>query len=393
MTLNRCPTNTARGRVPGVTCNEGTVRVYLLKSFSTGGAARADAPTASREYTEHSVRRLLGVLKQTDVDTRALLQSAGIPVSVDAILNDGVRRLDTAQLRRMNSSALWALTGMASRQDGRQPARPDDLPMLFYCLSNSRTLREAIGRTSRFFRMLEERWGTLELQVQGATAQLCFETARMHRNAVAFVVDVAGLAVLYRLFCWLIAHPVPLSSITMEYDKGLRPLFDATALPFPLELEADRTALCFGAEYLDFPVVQTMDDYDRFAAQVFEFELPDDVMQASFAERVRATMYSALRKHRALPSLEALSEQLACTAATMRRHLSRAGTSYNRVKDSCRRELALDLLRRSTLSVEEISVQLGYCDSDAFRRAFRDWMEMSPQQYRKAGLVKSAACR
>ena len=68
--------------------------------------------------------------------------------------------------------------------------------------------------------------------------------------------------------------------------------------------------------------------------------------------------------------------------------LTDEGASYREIKDSCRRELGLDLLRRSSLPIEEIAVRLDFCDSDAFRRAFHDWLGMPPTRYRREALAE-----
>jgi len=319
------------------------------------------------------------------VNVREIFTRAQVPGSPDAFLSGGFRSLDPEQLHQLNAHATTVLASVANSQDGRPPIRGDDWAMLLYCLITSRTLREAIGRTARFYAMLDERWGRLDLYVHGTTAEIRLESMRVRHNVIAFVVDVIGIAVLHGLLSWLIGHMIPVSMIQMDYDESMRPNFDPVLLPFPLSLGAGRGAIRFPAEYLDYPVVRTLEDYERRAGQSFLFDLHEDRAGTNVAERARRLMYSALRERRTLPMLEELSTQLNCTVPTLRRSLARAGTSYNQIKDSCRRELALDLLRRSTLSIEEISVRLGFCDSDAFRRAFRDWMNVSPLKYRQMG--------
>jgi len=284
---------------------------------------------------------------------------------------------------------MTVLASLANSQDGRPPIRGDDWAMLLYCLISSRSLREVIARASRFYAMLDERWGRLDLHAHGSTAEIRLETLRVSRNVVAFVVDSIGVAVLHGMLSWLIGHELPLSMILMDYEENMRPNFDSVLLPYPLTLGASRTAISFPAEYLDYPVMRTLEDFEQRAGQSFLFDLQADLTGSGVAEQARRLMYAALTQRRTLPMLGELSTQLHCTVPTLRRNLTRVGTSYNHIKDSCRRELALDLLRRSTISIEEISMRLGFCDSDAFRRAFREWMGMSPLKYRQAGGLRS----
>ena len=327
--------------------------------------------------------RSIRLMKQMDVSIRSLFERAQLTCSVDEFLNGGVRTLAPERLHGLNAHALLVLSNLANRQDGRPAIQPDDWAMLIYCLMSSRTLRDAITRTGRFYRMLEGRWGSLGLFIQGGESEIRVDSLRTQRNTLAFVVDTTGMASLHGIFAWLIAQPIPLTRILLDYRESLRPEFDSTLLPYPLQFEAGRTALCFSSEYLDYPVVRTLDDYEQRMGQSFLFDLPEDPAESALTERARRILYSALRKQRTLPTLDELSVQLECSRARLRRELAKAGASYNLLKDSCRRELALDLLHRSRLSVEEVAVRLGFCDSDAFRRAFRHWMDMSPLQFRK----------
>lgn len=335
-----------------------------------------------RQQAERIALLLVTVLKEADLNVREVFALAQLDCSVDDFLRGGLRGLTSHGLHHLSSQAMGVLASVANGQDGRPPIRPDDWAMLHYCLITSRTLREVIARASRFYRMLDERWGRLELHVQGSQAEIRTDSMRVRRNAVAFVVEATGLAVIHRMFSWLIGETIPLTAILMDYDESLRPYFDVATLPFPLTLQAGRTALCFPAEFLDYPVLRKPDDNP---GPGLLFDLQEDLGDAGLAERARRLMVQALREHRRLPGLDELAEQLDCNVASLRRRLARAGASYNVLKDSCRRELALDLLRRTTLSVEDISVRLGFCDSDAFRRTFREWMDVSPLQYRKGG--------
>jgi hypothetical protein len=97
-----------------------------------------------------------------------------------------------------------ALADLANRQDGRPPIRIDDWRMFLICLSSSRTLREAMGRAADFYRMLDDRWGHLELRTRGEIVELRADSLRQKRNAIAFAADTMGLAALHGLFSWMI---------------------------------------------------------------------------------------------------------------------------------------------------------------------------------------------
>lgn len=85
-------------------------------------------------------------------------------------------------------------------------------------------------------------------------------------------------------------------------------------------------------------------------------------------------------------SLECVAEALHLSPRTLRRRLAELGTSFQMILEQLRRGRAVELLLHSTLSVEQISSELGYLDPSNFGRAFRRWMGQSPREYRTTRL-------
>ena len=83
------------------------------------------------------------------------------------------------------------------------------------------------------------------------------------------------------------------------------------------------------------------------------------------------------------PGLEDMARQLCCSSRTLSRRLGEAGTSYRQICDEVRRLLALDLLRRSSQSIDAIAIRLGYHDTANFSRACRRWFGVSPGKLRR----------
>ncbi|SVD29225.1 uncharacterized protein METZ01_LOCUS382079, partial [marine metagenome] len=68
---------------------------------------------------------------------------------------------------------------------------------------------------------------------------------------------------------------------------------------------------------------------------------------------------------------------------TLARRLQTENTSFRELKDELQVSLAIDYLRDTGLSVEAVAVLLNYHDSSSFRRAFKRWTAMTPQQFRQ----------
>ena len=83
------------------------------------------------------------------------------------------------------------------------------------------------------------------------------------------------------------------------------------------------------------------------------------------------------------PRLDAIADRLSIGTRTLRRRLKSLGTSYQKILDDVKKQLAMEYLQTTTLSVQEISDLLGYSEVTNFRRAFVKWADVSPYQYRK----------
>ena len=83
------------------------------------------------------------------------------------------------------------------------------------------------------------------------------------------------------------------------------------------------------------------------------------------------------------PAIEEIAAQLHMTERTLRRKLDAEGTSYQSLLTDVRRSLAIDYLRDTELSNDDIAAALGFSESASFRHAFRRWTSKSPSEFRQ----------
>ena len=68
---------------------------------------------------------------------------------------------------------------------------------------------------------------------------------------------------------------------------------------------------------------------------------------------------------------------------TLARKLSQENTGFRQIREEILSQQASGYLRDSQMSVEAIAALLNYHDSANFRRAFKRWFQLSPDQYRQ----------
>lgn len=82
------------------------------------------------------------------------------------------------------------------------------------------------------------------------------------------------------------------------------------------------------------------------------------------------------------PDMEDVSQRLNVTSRTLRRKLMAEGTSYQKLLSDVRRQLAIDYLQRTRMSVDDIAASLGFSDAANFRHAFKRWTRKQPSSFR-----------
>jgi len=106
-------------------------------------------------------------------------------------------------------------------------------------------------------------------------------------------------------------------------------------------------------------------------------EIDDD----NIVERVKATIIEQLPDGRI--SDMKVAEALFMSNRTLQRKLQAMDTSFKTILTAVRKELAMSYIRDSSLTLTELSFQLGFSEMSAFSRAFKQWTGESPRGYRK----------
>lgn len=84
------------------------------------------------------------------------------------------------------------------------------------------------------------------------------------------------------------------------------------------------------------------------------------------------------------PKLNDVARTLNLSERSLRRKLAESGRIFREIHDRVRAERALQLLQAGTLSVAQVGNEVGFSDPREFRRAFKRWTGMPPQDARRA---------
>jgi AraC-like DNA-binding protein len=150
----------------------------------------------------------------------------------------------------------------------------------------------------------------------------------------------------------------------------------------PVRTGMASNAMIFRSEDADCPFITRNAELLDMLAPHFDQEIKARGTKNSFSELVRDAIQQRLTGHR--PSMEDIARDLHVSSRTLQRKLQDSGSSYQRVLDEARHEMARYYLGNSVLELNEAAYLLGYEDSNSFVRAFRSWEGVPPGQWREA---------
>jgi AraC-like DNA-binding protein len=145
-----------------------------------------------------------------------------------------------------------------------------------------------------------------------------------------------------------------------------------------VSFDAELSGIVFASSWLNRAIEGADATLHDLLAKAIRDAEADDPM--SFADQVRAVLHQLLLSGTA--SAEAVALLFALPERTLRRRLAEEGTSLQKLINQTRFELAQQLLQNTGLGVSAIAAALQYADSNAFSRAFRNWANLSPSQWR-----------
>jgi len=332
------------------------------------------APTTVANTTARAILRFCAARGLT---TEVLLSSARIQ-----------RKQITDPEARLAAEQAFALWGEAQNytKDALIAVRTAEfLPfgaykVIDYLLATSSTPRDSLNKLARNFRLVN---GAFELQLTSHNGVSRFE---LHNPF-----DPEGPSRLYVEFIFAIVqsrlrsateinwHPreIWFTHSTLGNVADYCKLFQC-AVRFNQALNQmvlDKRLLDVSQPQAD-PSLSEMLDYH---AQRLLRQLP---AEDDFLSEVRTAMREGLDSGDVCLKTTAMKLAISCRA--LQRKLNEQGISYREVLDRIRYELAIDLLAKRQLEIEEIAQVLRFSEPSALYRAFRRWTGKTPQEYLEA---------
>ena len=240
------------------------------------------------------------------------------------------------------------------------------------------TLDVAVRRVAHTFRLLQDDL-ELELIRESELAGIGLRFTDPSRVYPRFLHELM-LRVFWRLLAWMAGGQ--LAAARFDFAFAVPPYAGSydKVFPAPLRFDQQVSAFWFYAGQLQVPLRRNEAALRDFLADAQTYVILPRRGDDSIGARVRALLP---RAQPAWPDLDATASTLHMSASTLQRRLASEGTSFQSLKDSLRRDVAIVRLNTSAVPLTTLACELGFADSAAFQRAFKGWTGSAPGAYRK----------
>ncbi|MFI8608123.1 AraC family transcriptional regulator [Pseudomonas sp. NPDC077649] len=319
------------------------------------------------------VQVLPQVIAQLGGSPQQVFRSARL--DLDQFINDGEHCLDYQDIARLFSTAV-----QHTRCDhigllvGRR-FMLKDLGPVGQLMRFAGTVHEALHDLTAHTQ-LHDRGGTpLLLPLSGQFSLLGYVIHRHDLSNPAPVID-SVIMIGFRMLRELLGPGWTPVRVQLAYRQPANTAYHQKAFHCPVQFDAPVSGLVINNHQLHRRQASAAPRLHHLLQRA----ITTTTASLTTSEQVRRLLYPLLLEGKA--RTEHIATRIALHERTLRRRLDLEGTHLQQLISESRRDLALQLLRHTVLPISTVAQTLQYRDPNAFSRAFRTWMGISPQSWR-----------
>lgn len=318
------------------------------------------------------VHQALSAAHEKGIDTTQVLEKVGISAE---LLASPKARISVSSFGQFWIELSNHLNDEFFAMDSH-PMRRGSYQLISELVIHSQNLKHAIEHILKFFNAILDDLKS-QLFVQENYAYIVINDLKTTKTMFCYA---TYMMLIHSLICWLTGQRISLKQIQLKCpapddDSDYKVRFCEV-----IKYDCDENYLQFDANCLNILIKQDHASWKQFIRQtpnnlLVRFKNPN-----SIANMIRKQL---MQLH---PSewveVHDLAQQLNLSEATFQRRLKAEGVSYQQLKNEIRRDTAIELLSKTSQSLQDISDELNFHDPSAFHRAFKKWTGVSPGAYR-----------
>ncbi len=249
--------------------------------------------------------------------------------------------------------------------------------MLGFAVMASRTIREALALIARY---LDIRTPLLGLNISEQTEYVEVQLSERYcLDAIQRPLLESAVSALHSMLEQIAAELKPIIKIRLPFSEPAYVSEYRFQFNCEVEFSAAKASLLIASKVLDVPLKLGNESAFNNAVEICEKELINLKEGQTVQHKIRTILLESKEK---FPNLNQTASQLHLSPRTMHRCLEKEQTTFSRILSEVRYLRAQSMLSSTRLSIAEIGRQLGYSEPASFRKAFRNWSNMSPKEFR-----------
>lgn len=253
--------------------------------------------------------------------------------------------------------------------------------ILGYILMNCSNLKECSEKYCRYEKIID---GTSISKLDIVNDQAVFSNTTIDKhlkNSKHFSeFKLAGMVSYIKLLC---SEDLRLNEVHFTSPKPENISEYERVFKCKIYFEKEENSLIFASKFLNIPVIEPNEKLlFLFEKNAQEFlEVLDD--KKIYTNKVTKIILEEI-KNCTSPSIEVVAKKLLLSVRTLQLNLQKEDTSYIKLLNELRKISAKNFLKDKNTSIDEIAYILGFSETSAFHRAFKNWTGLTPFQFRNS---------
>jgi AraC-like DNA-binding protein len=319
---------------------------------------------------------LFKLLEKNDIDIEMFLVSEGIDPKQRRSPDS---RISLTQMHHITNKAavLMGDSHLGLHQGEVYSGLPS---ILCYVMMNCHDLAEALEKCRTYQRITDET-KRLDIIYEGDTAVLCATIVNDAFDTDTHLSD-AMLCGLFMFFKFLTGKKISLKEIRFRH-AALKEISEYTRIfQCPVKFDSQTNAIVMDKKVLNtrllHPNHELLALFEKQAAEVLRRQLSTE----SYSGRISHMMIQFFREAHS-PSLETIAKRMATSVRKLQMKLKEESTTYRELLNTTRKNLAMEYLKDTDVSICEISYLLGFSEPSTFHRFFKKLTGHTPLKYRE----------
>jgi AraC-like DNA-binding protein len=317
--------------------------------------------------TALTIHHLIRAAERAGLERRVLLEAADLdPADVGTfevrVPIERVCRAWEVAMRHLRDPGLPVRAAQVPRSEGRSS--------LALLLSSSATLRDALPRLANYGTAVTDAFAWRWEEGRDATT-FVFDAPAPRTLGERCHIEYHTADGVHSVRQWTHTMWQPLR-VAFQHAAPLDVREHVAHFGAPLVWGAPRTEVVLPRSVLELPLVTASGALTELLERQLRAHADRARTQRTLAASLKLALLADLEAGTRIDGARA-ARRLGVSLRTLHRRLAAESTTFQRVLDETRREIAGELLASPDARMKDVSFALGFSDTRAFRRAYRRW--------------------